>query len=116
MKLWAKLDEDNIVVEIVREKEDSDRETVVLGTKDTSLPVEVKQGLVRTFPPEEGPTGSYASIGFKYDPELKGFVPPATSSTDIFDPKTFTWLPAKPDQKNEYYWDDTKQAWILVAK
>ena len=33
MKLWAKLDEDNIVVEIVRRKEDSDRETAVLGTK-----------------------------------------------------------------------------------
>ena len=117
MKLWARLDEDDIVVEIIKEKDADDRHEVLApGTQDTSLRVEQKEQLVRTMPPGDGPRGSYAAPGFKYDRELNGFVPPQSDPTDVFDSKTFSWLPAKPDDKNEYYWDDSKQSWIKLEQ
>lgn len=117
MILWAKLDEDDVVIDIVREKEASDRhEELAPGTSSSSLRVEEKEKMIRTMPPEEGPRGSYAAPGFRYDRELKGFVPPQLDPTDILDTKKFVWLPAKPDEVNDYFWDDSKQAWVQLDK
>jgi hypothetical protein len=113
MKLWAKLDDDNIVVEIIEETDEDDQEgPLAPGTGKLGIPAERKQGLVRVL--SEGPAGTYAAPGFKYDTELKGFVPPRPDATDIFDANKFQWLPAKPDETNDYYWDDSKQTWIKV--
>ena len=114
MKLWAKLDDDNIVVEIIEEVDEGDLDgTLAVGTT-LGMPAEKKQGLVRVL--SEGPAGTYAAPGFKYDPELKGFVPPQTDPTDFFDRKTFSWLPAKPDDVNDYRWNDETQDWVKIEE
>ena len=114
MKKWARLNDDNVVIEIVVESDDEDLEGPLEKNTKTGMAHHERNGLVRTLDPDEGPVGSYASVGFIYDSELKGFVPPQSDPTDVFDPKTFTWLPAKPDNEKEYYWDDSKTAWVAV--
>jgi hypothetical protein len=118
MKYWAKLDEDDIVVEVINETGLEDLEAPegqqasVARNTPLGLTTTQKQGLVRCFSPGDGPAGSYAAPGFKYDRDLRGFVPPQPEPSDVFDKKSFEWVPPKPDEENDYVWDNESGAWV----
>lgn len=114
MKFWAKLDDDNIVIEIIEETSEEDLEGKLSPNTLLGMTADQKQGLVRAFAPDQGPPGSYAAPGFKYDRDLKGFVPPQPSPDDIFDKKTFEWRPPKPDDEKEYVWDNESGIWVAA--
>lgn len=114
MKKWARLDEENIVTEIIVESDEEDLEGRLANKTPLGLSHHEKNDLVRTFDPESGVLGGYAAEGFRYDPELMGFVPPQPDPTDIFDAKTFEWLPKKPDEEKEYYWNKEEGRWVAV--
>lgn len=104
---WAKLDEEDIVIEIIEESEKSDQPLAV-GTTETNIDT---SHWIRVL--DEGPPGTYASTEFKYDRKLKKFVPPRPSEKDELDLKTMTWIPPKPDDGKEYFWDKSLSLWTL---
>jgi hypothetical protein len=105
---WAKLDEEDIVVEIIEETDESDNEgPLAIGTESANVD---RSGWVRAL--DDGPAGTYAAPGFKYDRKLKKFVPPKPSEEDELDLKTMRWIPPMPKDGKEYLWDRSLSLWV----
>ena len=56
---------------------------------------------------------NFAGIGGTYDPELDAFLPRRPSLKWALDPETCTWTPPpQPDYVNLYYWDQDEDDWV----
>lgn len=97
MAHYAFLDENNIVVEVIVGKDESevgiDWEQYYgdfrgLKCKRTSYNTYANQHLNGGTPFR----GNYAGIGYYYDETLDVFVPPKPSEESILDQNTFTWI------------------------
>ena len=65
---------------------------------------------------------NFAGIGYKYDADKDAFIPPQKFSSWTLNETTCLWEPpiAKPDDGNQYYWDeeayqsDNTEGWVLI--
>lgn len=105
---WAKLDEEDVVLEIIEDTDDTENEEpkLAFGTKIKPLN---RDGMIRVL--DDGPSGTYAAPGYKYDRELKKFVPPRLADEDELDLKTMQWRPPMPSDGKEYFWNVAMSQW-----
>ena len=137
MAYFAKLDEDNNVIEVHSvhnnelldesgiEKEEKGIAFLVIWSggyphwKQTSYNT---RGGVHyesvTMTPSQDQTKSFrknsAGVGFKYDPVRDAFIPPKPYASWLLDEKSCTWVSPKPCPISDEYlvWDEDAQDWV----
>ena len=131
MAHFAKLDENNIVVLVVKGRQEDDGKETEISTrtgdtyKQTSY--NTKGGVHR-----KGGTPlrkNYAGVGYTYREDLNGFVAPCKFNTWILNEETCKWEPpvAYPQTQTQnlkdengnpindrYYWNDPKNNWEII--
>jgi hypothetical protein len=120
MAHFARLDENNVVVEVLVVSNDDinnlpfpESEPVGAAYLNSFLPAATwKQtsynNNFRFF---------YAGLGYTFHPECGvhgGFSMPPEYDYFVFDIPTCSWIPPvpKPDNVSSYYWDDVTRSWI----
>lgn len=107
MNHFAKIDENNIVVDVINADESFIRSGVV---GDFRKWIECKRdGSIRKNMP---------GIGYTYDETLDAFIPPKFYENWILDENTCQWIPpvAAPDDGKLYTWNDVNQSWDQVPE
>ena len=61
---------------------------------------------------------NYAGIGYTYDESRDAFIPPKLFDSWILDEDKCIWVAPipKPNNENEYYWDEELINWILIEE
>jgi hypothetical protein len=59
---------------------------------------------------------NFAGVGYQYDQERDAFIAPKPFNSWILNEDTCRWeaLVAKPDDGQEYKWNETNQSWDLI--
>jgi len=120
MAHFAKLDENNIVLEV----------NVVSNSDCGDLPFPASEPLGIEFLTQwsGGYTNwkqtsyndnfrkRYAGIGYKYDSVLDAFIPPQPYASWVFNEQELWWEPPilYPTDGNRYKWDEETQSWVEV--
>lgn len=123
MAHYAFLDENNIVTEVIvgrdegEEGKSSEEWEFHYGAfrgqtcKRTSFNTRANQH------PNNTPfRKNYAGIGFKYDADIDGFIPPKTLDSWVLNSNTAQWEPPIPYPQNadprQYAWDESVINWV----
>jgi hypothetical protein len=118
MAHWAKLDENNIVLDINVVSDDiidgHAYMTETLGLDGTWV-----QTSYNTYKNQHALGGTpfrknYATIGGTYDSERDAFIPPKRWESWILDEETCQWVAPipNPDDRHQSEWDEENQAWL----
>jgi hypothetical protein len=118
MAHFAKLDENNIVTQVI--VVDNKDCSTPDGTEIESIGVAFCQRLFGGNWKQTSYNGSfrkrYAGIGYTYNADLDAFVPPKPYNSWILNEETANWDPsvAMPDDGKMYTWDEETTSWIEV--
>lgn len=113
MGTFAKLDEKNVVTEVIACDEKlamllPDAEKWIQTSRNTIAGVHLLGGTPFRK--------NYATIGSTYDAERDAFILPKTHPSFVLDEDTCQWIPPlpRPAERDGYfnYWDFEKEAWI----
>jgi hypothetical protein len=113
MGTFAKIDENNIVVQVISCDEDTAKllpepEAWIQTSRNTIGGVHLEGGTPLRM--------NYAAIGSFYDKDLDIFIPAKFNDSFVLDKTTYTWVPPipKPSPKDgyDYRWDITTESWI----
>jgi hypothetical protein len=114
MAHFAEIDENNIVLRVVRVE--NDVITNKAGIEDWSLGVSFLQNLFGGRWIQTSYNASFrkhfAGVGFAYDPQENVFVPPKPFESWNLNTETFTWHAPVPQPGDRYFWDEKTQAWV----
>jgi hypothetical protein len=121
MAHYAFLDQNNIVVEVIVGKDETDTtldweqhysEVKGLVCKRTSYNTIGNVHVYGGIPFRK----NYASIGYYYDQEKDGFIPPKPFNSWILNNNTCLWEPpiTKPDDGKRYEWNENLINWEEV--
>lgn len=122
MANWAKINENNIVTQVVvvdDDKEEWLNET--FGPRWIKTSYNTIGGIYfepNTREPAKDQSkafrGNYAGINYFYDEDLDAFIPPKKYSSWILDTNTFNWVAPipYPEDGKEYIWDENSKAWV----
>lgn len=112
MAHYAFLDSENVVVEVIAGKDET----------DTSHDWEQFYGEIRGMQCKRTSYNgnirkNYAGIGWRYDPARDAFIPPQPFPSWKLNEQTCLWEPpvAYPQAGGPYEWDEQKQAWIDIT-
>lgn len=129
MAHYAFIDENNIVVEVITGKDETDT------TEDWEKHYEQFRTNLRCLRTSYNTTGgmhktngvsfrkNYAGIGFTYDAQRDAFIPPKPFPSWILNEETCLWeAPVPKPQVNlesdqviiDYYWDEDTLSWIEI--
>lgn len=119
MTYFAKLDENNIVVEVLRGREEDDGKEIVLCERtgdvyrQTSYNTRAGIHLLGGKPFRK----NFAGIGFIYDETRDAFIEPQPFPSWVLDDSSCTWQPPipQPDPNFNYKWDENNQQWVEVT-
>jgi len=113
MPTYARIDDDNIVVEVnsgseewVAEQPGRWIETEPYVSGNINL---VNGNTLRK---------NFGRIGYTYNEQLDAFVPPQTWNGWVLDPETAQWQSPTPipnEGGNLYYWDNDRAEWALAG-
>jgi hypothetical protein len=122
MAHFAKLDENNVVVEVC----------VVNNSDVLNLPFPASEPVGIQFlnnwqgyPSKWKQTSYnnsfrkyYAGIGYFYDQQRDAFIPPKPFESWLLNQETLLWEPpvAYPDDGNMYIWDEATKSWALFLE
>jgi hypothetical protein len=110
MSHFAQIDDNNIVIQ------------VLVG--DNNLPNEGHDWFVENLGGTWIQTSynrnfrkNFAGIGYTYDAERDAFIPPKPYESWLLNEETCLWDPpvVKPNDDNDYYWDEETLNWIEVS-
>ncbi len=110
MAHWAKLDENNVVLQITvgnNHDQDEGYQWLIdnLGGRwvQTSYNNKIR--------------GKFAGIGDVYDEELDLFIPPQPFESWSFDAENCVWVPPvlPPNEKDTFYWDEATSSWLIAS-
>jgi hypothetical protein len=113
MGSFAKIDENNIVIQVISCEEETAKllpepETWIQTSRNTIGGVHLEGGTPLRM--------NYAAIGSFYDKDLDIFIPAKFNDSFVLDKTTYTWVPPipKPSPKDgyDYRWDITTESWI----
>lgn len=119
MAHFAKLDEDNIVIQVITagdEYEENGEElySQIAGGiwKRTSYNTLGGKHLLGGVPFRK----NYAGIGYTYDSVRDAFIPPKPYDSWVLNEETCLWEPPIPYPSNDngYLWNEENQEWVLV--
>jgi len=118
MAHFAKLDENNIVVEVVVV---SNTDLLVNGVEQESKGIEFLTAVTGYSKWKQTSYNAkfrknYAGIGFTYDEQRDAFIAPKTLASWVFNEETCRWDFCKPYPKDgrQYDWNEFKLDWIEV--
>ena len=120
MPYYAKVEEDNLVTQVIKADEAFIESLRIDG--DTGRWVQTSyntHGGVHFNPHTGQPDGqpqlryNFAGIGYTYDEAADAFVPPSPHKGWILDTDTYSWVApnAFPDDGNSYIWNDDTEEW-----
>lgn len=123
MAHFAQIDENNIVQQVIVIS-DNDAPNEVAGqtfiNKKLKLPGVWLQTSYNTSGGKHLNGGvplrlNYAGIGYIYDEQLDGFIPPKPYNSWMLNTETGLWEPpiAYPDDGNMYKWDESSLSWVI---
>lgn len=119
MAHFAKLDENNIVLEVIVV---NNNVITIDGVESEQAGVEFLTQLYGHNKWKQtsynGNSGkNYAGIGYKYDYFRQAFIPPKVYSSWTLNEETCLWNPPvpKPTGPGRYEWDELTQNWIQLA-
>jgi hypothetical protein len=113
MGTFAKIDENNIVIQIISCEEETAKllpepDTWIQTSRNTVGGVHLQGGTPLRM--------NYATIGSFYDKEMDAFIPPKLHDSFILDEKTCLWVPPvpmpTPREGYDYRWDFETESWI----
>ena len=118
MAHWAKLDENNVVVDVNVVSDD-----IIDGhafmTETLGLDGTWVKTSFNTYKNQHSLGGTpfrknYASIGGTYDAERDAFIPAKRWDSWILDEETCHWIAPipNPDNRHQSEWDEENQAWL----
>ncbi len=126
MSHWAQLDDNNVVVQVIKGRQQSDGMEEVFSErtrqtwKQTSY--NTRGGIHYTDgEPSADQTKAlrcnYAGIGFTYDEDRDAFIPPKPFDSWVLDEATCLWVAPVPypEDGGEYTWDEETGDWVEVA-
>jgi len=132
MAHWAKIDENNIVENVVVTKNSDDDEGAyfvnnVLGGSWVKTSINTIGGVhysdvldddgnrTPSLDQSKSLRFNYAGIGFSYDPVAGAFVPPKPYESWLLDDSTYLWVApvAQPDG-NLHEWEESSISWIAI--
>jgi len=130
MSHYAQVDENNVVVFVIKAKSDGKEDEFTVNTgqvwKQTSY--NTRRGV--HYDPETGEPSAdqskalrfnYAGIGYTYDEERDAFIPPKPFESWLLDEETCLWvapvpMPEETDEEGNpvpYVWDETAGEWTV---
>jgi hypothetical protein len=139
MAHWARIDEDNIVIEVIvtENSDDEGQGWVSENLQGTWLKTSYNTRLGKHLFDGEPFRKNFAQPGYSYDSNLDAFIPPKMPGRKSFilDTKTATWMPPIPfpedatwipefqdmpeghddfEEKRVYFWMNGYQTWGLI--
>jgi hypothetical protein len=121
MATFAKLDENNNVVNVVSVSNDI---LIVNGVESEQAGIDFLTELYgynlwKQTSYNKNFRKNYAGVGYKYDPDFDAFIPPQLYPSWKLDYTTYQWVPpvAMPENTEEYTWkwSEINKEWIQVA-
>ena len=130
MSHWAKLDENNIVVDVAvgdntMANEGEQFFNEVVGGRWIKTSYNTLGGVhynTVTWEPSEDQTKAlrfnYAGIGFTYDEERDAFIPPKPFESWVLVEESCLWTAPipYPEDGGQYTWDEESGAWVVVPE
>lgn len=119
MAHFAKLDENNVVLEVnvVHNNELLDENGQESEQKGIDFLINWSGGYTGWKQTSYNSTfrKNYAGIGYIYDPQRDAFIPPKPFNSWTLNETTCLWDPPVPfpNDGNSYYWDEVTQTWII---
>jgi len=120
MAHFAKIDENNIVVQVV--VTDDDKPNEGLDWLQDRLPGNWVKTSYQTRGGKhlEGGTplrGNYAGVGYSYDSNLDAFIPPKDYESWVLDEEIFDWVAPVPypEDGKSYRWSEEEITWVEVS-
>jgi hypothetical protein len=118
MAHFAKLDENNVVTEVVvvSNSDTSDANGVEKESIGIAFCEHLFGGTWLQTSYNSNFRKNYAGIGYTYDAAIDAFVPPKPYPSWILNPTTAQWeAPVPyPNDGKEYYWDEATLSWVEV--
>lgn len=119
MAHYAILDNNNVVIQVIVGKDETDTTENWEETYSQFTGLRVKRTSYNTINGVHLQGGTpfrknYASPGFTYSDELDAFIPPKQFASWVLDEETCNWkapIPSPDDTKN-YLWDEANYGWI----
>lgn len=122
MAHYAFLDSNNIVVEVIAGKDETDTsenweahygQIKNLTCKRTSYSMQGGQHLNGGTPFRK----NYAGVGYKYDSDKDAFIPPQPYNSWTLNSSTCLWEPPVdyPTDGNDYDWDEDNNQWVPIT-
>ena len=114
MSHFAKIDENNVVVQVIV-AEQNFINTGVVG--DPSKWIQTSYNTYGNQHPQGRPLRkNYAGIGYTYDRTRDTFIPPKPYDSWILDEETCLWNSPvlHPNDGNQYVWEEALQEWKLA--
>lgn len=129
MAHWAKIDEDNNVVEVIvtsNEEDDEGQSWILENLEGTWIQTSINTlGGIHYDPSTGEPSadqskalrGNFAGIGMVYDPELDAFYAKKPFESWILNESIFDWEPPieKPETAGPWIWDEENQNWSKIS-
>lgn len=111
MPTYAKINDDNIVVEVNSGSED-------WVAEQSGRWIETEPHVMGNVNLVNGNTlrKNFGQVGYKYDEQLDAFVPPKPWNGWVLDTDTAQWLPPVPMPDvpgNLYYWNNATETWAV---
>lgn len=108
MKKWAKINDQNIVEQVIVLEENKDVDWITERFPGEWIESPEKEGDITS-----SGTRGLAGIGLKYDNELNAFIVPQFYPSWTFNREKLLWEPPTPQDNPSSYWDEESQSWIL---
>lgn len=116
MSYFAKLDTNNVVVLVVRGRDEDDGKENELSERTGEI---YKQTSYNTHGGIHALGGvpfrkNFAGVGFRFDVERDAFIAPQPFNSWSLDEESCVWIPpvAKPDDGKFYSWNEETQEWV----
>ena len=117
MAHFAKLDENNVVLEV---HSVHNNELLQDGVESEDKGIQFLVGLFGGAWKQTSYNGNirknYAGIGYTYDPTRDAFIPPQPFPSWVLNESTCLWEPpvAYPTDGERYQWDEATTSWVLI--
>lgn len=117
MSHWARLDDNNLVIDIAVGDDDLPDEGFQWLTENlgghwvqTSYNTRAGEHILGGSPFR----GNYAGVGFTYDEDLDVFIPPQPHPSWVLDTETYQWRAPvdKPSDDARWMWDELSGDWV----
>lgn len=122
MAYFAKIDENNVVVDIIKASQEfidsgkvGDPSMWLQASYNTRGGVHYQRdtGTASGF---AGLRKNYPGVGYTYDPIRDAFIPPKPYDSWVLNEDTCMWMAPvpKPDTTNFYRWDEDNVQWVQI--